>query len=447
MSTAQGLLGRALKNMGLLLTGKGMSGAMQLASFALIARGLGPLEFGYFALLQTHIALLTGLMTVQSNQAVIQFGVKHLSSGDTAKFQSLIKAGALVDLGGALAAMGLAILLAPLLADFLEWDARIVFYAQVFAPAALAAAMATPRGMLRLFGLFGVLARQTVVTPGCRLLGSAIVFAMDGPLPFYLAAWLIAAYVGSGVMIWKGWSHAAARGLLDGFSLGWRDLGRGSPGLWRFMLVSHVYSTLALVPNHLATYLVGGMLGPAAAGLFKVAREVATALGKPVDLLNQALYPDLARLALAKEWRQLLLAILRAASLTSAVALLFVALVFGFGDLLIATVFAPEFRAAAPVLSLLVMGAALSMAVFPAEPTLYALGRPDLLLKISIASNLLLFSLMVVLIRQFGLSGAGWASIGAASLGAILLTATTLLALRDRARRDARVQLAPAPES
>jgi len=430
VTAAHGLLRRALKNMALLLTGKGMSGAMQLASFALIARGLGPVEFGFFALLQTHVTLLSGLMTVQSNQAIIHFGVKHLETGDKGKFQALIKAGTLVDVGGALLASILAALLAPVLADFLHWDDRIVSYAQAFAPVALASAIATPKGILRLFGHFGVLAQQTVITPALRLIGSALVFAFDAPLPYYLAAWMFAAFVGSAVMIWQAWTRAAAKGLISGFDPSLRNLGRGSPGLWRFMMVTNIYSTLALVPNHLATYLVGGMLGPAAAGQFKVAREVATALGKPADLLNQTLYPDLARLALAKDWRQLLLAILRAAGMAFLLGLLFLVLILGWGDALIAAVFGKEFIDAAPILSLLVAATALAMTVFPAEPALYALGRPGVLLQISVASNLLLFALMVTLMGRFGLVGAGWAAIASTSLGALLLAASTLLALR-----------------
>jgi O-antigen/teichoic acid export membrane protein len=283
--------------------------------------------------------------------------------------------------------------------------------------------------MLRLFGHFGLLAQQTVITPAFRLAGSALAFALDGPLAWYLAAWFVAAYAGAAVMVWQAWSRAAAQGLLAGFRFTPRGLGQGSPGLWRFMLVTNVYSTLALVPNHLATYLVGAVLGPAAAGLFKVAREIGTALGKPADLLNQTLYPDMARLALAGDWRQLLFALLRACGLAALLALLLLALVFGLGEFLIGLIFGQEFRAAAPVLELLVVAAAISMLVFAAEPVLYALGRPGTLLAISIAGNGLLFALMLILMPRLELPGAGWAAVGAAALSACLLAGATFLSL------------------
>ena len=108
-----GILRRALANAGLLLTGKVAAGVMQLATFALAARGLGLVEFGLFSMLLAQIQLLTGLAAFQSNQAVIRYGVDHLRDGNVAAFQSLVKAGTILDFGAALIAMMAALLLAP----------------------------------------------------------------------------------------------------------------------------------------------------------------------------------------------------------------------------------------------------------------------------------------------------------------------------------------------
>ena len=428
-----GLLAQALGNVGRLLTGKGAGAAMQLGSFALIARGLGPVEFGLFALLQTHVQFLSGVATVQSNQAVIHYGVRHLAAQDRTAFQATIKAGTLMDLAGALVAMVLAFFLAPVVAPFLEWDAQVVFYAQCFTPLALANAIATPKGMLRLFGRFDLLARHVVVTPAVRLAGSAVAFAMGAPLPAYLAVWLVAGYAGAVVALVMAWRQAASRGLLAGLDADVRGLSRPNPGIWRFMLISNLHSTLLLVPNQLSVFLVGGIAGPAAAGLYKVAREIGTAVGKPVDLLNQALYPDLARLASARDWPGLTRIAVRAGLLAGGVAALLYLLALVAGEAIIGALFGREFAAAAPVLQLLVLATAISVTVFAAEPVLYALGRPDVLLKMSALVNGGLFALMAWMLTRMGLIGAGWASVIAAAAGALLAVACTLATLRGRA--------------
>ena len=432
-----GMLKRALGNVGRLLTGKGAGGIMQLASFALIARGLGPVEFGLFALLQTHVQFLSGVATVQSNQAVIHYGVRHLEAGDVAGFQTTIKAGTLMDLAGALVAMVLAYFLAPIVAPFLEWDERVVFYAQCFTPLALANAIATPKGMLRLFDRFDLLARHVVVTPAVRLAGSAAAFLLDAPLPAYLAVWMVAGYAGAVVAVVMAWRQAARRGLLAGLNADLRGLSPPNPGIWRFMLISNLHSTLALVPNQLSVFLVGGIAGPAAAGLYKVAREIGTAIGKPVDLLNQALYPDLARLASSRDWRNLTWIAVRAGLMAGGVGALVYLLVLAAGETIVGALFGPDFVAAAPVLRLLVLATAISVTVFAAEPVLYALGRPDVLLKMSVLVNGGLFALMAWMLERMGLIGAGWASVIAAALGALLAAACTLVTLRGSARRTA----------
>lgn len=427
------MLRRALGNVGRLLTGKGAGALMQLGSFALIARGLGPVEFGLFALLQTHVQFLSGVATVQSNQAVIHYGVRHLAAGDIPAFQTTIKAGTLMDLAGALVAMVLAFFLAPVVAPFLEWDDRIVFYAQCFTPLALANAIATPKGMLRLFDRFDLLARHVVVTPAARLAGSAAAFLLGAPLPAYLAVWLVAGYAGAAVALVLAWRQAARRGLLAGLNADLLGLSRANPGIWRFMAISNVHSTLALVPNQLSVFLVGGIAGPAAAGLYKVAREIGTAIGKPVDLLNQALYPDLARLASAHDWRGLTRIAVRAGLLAGGIAALLYLIVLLAGETIIGALFGRDFVAAAPVLHLLVLATAISVTVFAAEPVLYALGRPDVLLKMSVLVNGALVALMAWMLQRMGLVGAGWATVIIAAAGALLAIACTLVTLRGRA--------------
>lgn len=432
---AKEILRRALVNMGLLFSSKGAGALMQLGTFALIARGLGPAGFGMFTLLHTHVQLLSGITSLQSNQAIVHYGVRHMADDNAAGFQSLVKAGTLVDLGAALTAGILAFFLAPVVAPFLQWDPQLVFYAQCLSPLALANAIATPKGMLRLFGEFGLLARHAVVTPALRLTGSAIAFALDAPIAAYVGVWLAAGIAGAGVALWLGWRQAARRGLLSGWRFERQAFSRLNPGLWGFFALSNLQSTLALIPNHLAVFLVGGIAGPTAAGLFKVAREVATALGKPVDLLNQTLYPDLARLAHRRRWRHLLHMLARCALLAGGCGLAVLLAVWQMGGPVVALLFGTAFAEAAPVMSLLVAAMAITVLASAVEPTLYALGRPGLLLKVSLAGNAVFLVLLPLLLGAYGLIGSGYAALGAALLTTILLLAAAVAAVNRAERR------------
>ena len=396
-------------NAGLLLSGKATAGVMQLATFALAARGLGITDFGYFSMLIAQTLLLTGLAAFDSNQAIIRYGVHHLNARNRAGFQALVKAGTLLDFGAATLATLAAILLAPVIGRYLGWDAHIIFQAQLIAPLAYGNAISTPKGMLRLFGRFDLLTAHALVTPTTRLAGVIAAWATGATLAIYLLVWLAAGWIGAAVAIFLGWREAHRRDLLVDLGPSFAGLERENAGVWRFSLFSNLHSSVALIPTQLSTFLVGAMLGPAAAGLFKVAREVGTGLMKPVELVNQALYPDLARLVAARNWPRLVRAAVRAGLMAGITGLGITLVVLAIGQTLLAAVFGAEFEAAASLLLMLSCATTVRVLAFAADPIMYALDRPSAPLRIALVTGLLFLAMLVWRLPQDGLTGAGWA--------------------------------------
>lgn len=415
-----GVLRRALRNTGMLLSGKVGSAVMQLATLALAARGLGLVEFGLLSMLLAQVQLLTGLAAFQSNQATVRYGVRHIETGNAGAFQALAKAGTLLDLGAALLAMVAAIVLAPIVGAHLHWDARVVFAAQLIAPYSFANAISTPRGMLRVFGRFDLITKQMLITPALGLAGVLVAFVLSAPLEAYLAVWLGAGLAGGAVGGWLGWREAAKRGLLVGMNGSMRGLSRDNPGIWLFSVITNLNSSVTLIPGHLSTFLVGALLGPADAGLFKVAREIGAALSRPVVLLNQTVYPDVARFVVAREWARLKRLYVRAGMLAVAVngaATLLIVLV---GKWLILSLFGPAYLAGLPVLIMISAATTISVSVFATEPTMHALGRPTQPLLIAVAANLAFLGLLLWRVPLDGLVGAGWAYLAAGLITTVL---------------------------
>lgn len=416
----KGILRRALRNTGLLLSGKVGSALMQLATLALAARGLGLVEFGLLSMLLAQVQLLTGLAAFQSNQATVRYGVRHIETGNAAAFQALAKAGTLLDLGAALVAMIAALALAPVLGDYLHWDARVIFAAQLIAPYSFANAISTPRGMLRIFGRFDLITKQMLITPALGLVGVLAAFLLHASLEAYLLAWLVSGLIGGAAGLWLGWREAARRGLLTGINGSLRGLSRENEGIWYFSLITNLYSSVSLIPGHLSTFLVGAVLGPAEAGLFKVAREVGAALSRPVLLLNQTVYPDVARLVVAREWDRLKRVFVRAGALAVAVngaATLLIVLV---GKWLILSLFGPAYLPGLPVLIMISAATTLSVSMFATEPVMHGLGRPTRPLVIAVLANLAFLALLLWRLPLDGLIGAGWAYVVSSLITTVL---------------------------
>lgn len=410
---ASGVLRRALNNAGLLLGGKGAAGLMQLATFALAARGLGLEQFGYFSIMLAQTQLLIGIATFQSNQAIVRYGVLRLGSGDRRGFQALAKFGTLLDWGAACFAALATYLTATLVGQAAGWDERLIHAAQLLALLPFTAAIATPKGLLRLFGRFDLLAKHVTATPLVRLLGVAAVGLSGGGLLGYVGVWLFAGMVGAAVALWLGWREARRRGQLAGFDWSMRHLAAANPGIWRFSIISNLHSSLLLLPGHLSTFTVGMMLGPQAAGLMKVAQELGTGLAKPIDLINQTVYPDIARLAAQADWRRLRRLDFRAGAAAAAISALITVLLYLFGEWLIGLVFGAGFVGAYAVLLLISMATILNVAVFAADPTLYALGKPSRPLASAAIANAMFAAVLISALPGIGLAAAGAAYLSA----------------------------------
>lgn len=432
-----GVLRRALRNTGMLLSGKVGSAVMQLATLALAARGLGLAEFGLLSMLLAQVQLLTGLAAFQSNQATVRYGVRHIETGNAAAFQALAKAGTLLDLGAALLAMLAAMVLAPIVGAHLNWDARVVLAAQLIAPYSFANAISTPRGMLRVFGRFDLITKQMLITPALGLAGVFVAFVLDAPLEAYLAVWLAAGLAGGAVGGWLGWREAGKRGLLVGMNGSMRGLSRDNPGIWLFSVITNLNSSVTLIPGHLSIFLVGALLSPAEAGLFKVAREIGAALSRPVLLLNQTVYPDVARFVVAREWARLKRLFVRAGMLAVAVNGAATLLILLVGKWLILSLFGPAYLAGLPVLIMISMATTISVSVFATEPTMHALGRPTQPLVIAIIANLAFLALLLWRVPLDGLVGAGWAYLAAGVITTVLSIALIGVTWKSLASHDA----------
>jgi O-antigen/teichoic acid export membrane protein len=231
---------------------------------------------------------------------------------------------------------------------------------------------------------------------------------MGASLGLYLMVWLAAGWIGAAVAIWLAWREAQRRDLLHGLKPSLTGLARENAGVWRFSIFSNLHYSIALIPTQLSTLLVGAVLGPAAAGLFKVAREVGTGLMKPVELVNQALYPDLARLVATQHWSRLGRAAVRAGLIAGGVGLVVTLLVLLMGRPLLMAVFGKEFGDAAPLLALLSCATMVRVLAFAADPIMYALDRPSAPLRIAIVTNLIFVAMLVWRLPVDGLIGAGW---------------------------------------
>jgi O-antigen/teichoic acid export membrane protein len=406
-----GFLARIFRNAGALLGGKAVAGVLSLGVLAVTARGLGPELFGTLILIHSYIKLVGGLTKFQSWQAVIHYGAASLEAKRGEDLQGLIKFTTALDLASALIAMAIAMALAGLAGGWLDWGEDTTSLVMLYSLLIAVTVKATPIGVLRLFDRFKLIALQSPLSPTVGLIGVGLAYAWDGGLSAYLAAWFAAGLVESAALVILGWRELARQGLLRGLNFSLRGLVDPHPGLWRFVWATNIFTSLSAASSHLVTLVLGWLLGPAAAGLFRIAHQFASVLVVPAAALRRTIYPEFAKLAAKGEPRLLRKQMLRAGLIAGSVAVIVVLVIAAIGEPLIRLIVGEPYAAAAGLLILLAAASAVLLYGFALEPLFFALGKPGIMLRLGVITAALNLVLIFLLVAQYGLMGAGVAAL------------------------------------
>lgn len=414
---------RLLGNIWLLARGRGVAAVMALGSIALMARALGPAEFGMVVLIQSYFLLMRGLLNFRAFEAVIRFGVPAHDSGDLRLLRRLIKVCRRVDHRASIAATALALSLAPLLGPLMGMDHDHVVLLAAYSLVLLTTNTSTAGGILRLFDLFDVLGKLMAIDPTIRFVGAVIAWWFDSPLWVFIA---ILAFSMAAANLYSLWlCRQVYRQRIgrppEGESIHDATLTE-FPGLRHFLWITYWQSNMDTVPKHITTMLTGNLLGPTEAGLLRLARDFSSLLAKPAVIIREVAFPDLTR-----SWNQgsnaFELVTYRIALLSGGFGMLFVLVGYLFGDVLLGTLIGKEFAVAAPVLTLLLLASTFDLSASSLRAAAYAIGCANKVLRMYVVSIAVYMTLFILLTQWMGLIGAGVAACVAAALPLLFLVA------------------------
>ncbi|MDJ0919930.1 MAG: lipopolysaccharide biosynthesis protein [Henriciella sp.] len=432
---ADGMVGRILKNMGLLFGGKTSAVLIGLAVLAIAARALTIEELGILLLLYAFIALMTGIATFKSWQALIQFGAQPVETGDLPRFHRLLRFLIGLDIAAALFAALLSVTVFLVIRAHLGLPDEIFWIVIAYCLLSATNLRSSPLGVLRLYDRFDLISLHDQAVPIVRLTGASLGLMFGGGLTWFILVWMAAALATNLLMPALAIRELARRGALNGLFSRRLTLKAPEAGIWRYVWMSNIDATINLVDKQMPTLLAGALLGPAFAAMFKIARDISDVLGKGARLLNQVLYPELVRLMIAGSAARAVRVIIHTSAYLLGAGIVLAALINLFGPPLFAIALTDAYEGVAPIAMMLVIAAALLGATIPIYSGLYALGSPGqaaLSRAISVALTLILF---VTLSHATGQSGPGWAMVIGAGAGLVL--ASTIALLRAQGVRDA----------
>ena len=382
---------------------------VNLISVPLLLRGLGEAAFG----LQSLVAVIVGYFTIMDMGLawpIIKYLAEDRAKNDVESSNSMLNT--TLHLYGAIGIVGMVIIFFAA-----EWLARSVFKmpAELIPQATLVFRLAgigflgsvgTSWGQALSMGLqryeisSGVSIVSNVVGTG---LGLVMVYAGYGVASYVLVRVIVS--LASGPAHWL-----LARRLLSTFHIKWRiDFAtlRRVRGYVGYGAINRAVSGLV---GRLDQTLIGVWLGVAAAGVYSVPFLIVNSLGYMISFMLGFIFPMASELHSLKEMDSLRDIFTRATRFVSSLAGMIFVPLFVLGDIFLALWVPSIAGQAASVLRLLTLAGYMgTLCVCLANNIVIGIGHIRQFTIYTTIRGIVLGALCLLLIRPFGLEGAGWA--------------------------------------
>ena len=415
-----------LKNSSYLGMSRIVAAAASLATVSLAAHSLGVLLFGALILITSYAKAASGLSKFQSWQLIVRYGGRALY-GDIEDFKTSTGFAFALDAISGIGGMLVAVAILPLVAGWVGIQPDQLWLGMLYCTLLPVIGAATPTGILRALDRFDLISWQGTLTPISRVLLVLIAYFADAPFVAFVAAWFVTDLAGELYLWFLAWRELKRRGLLEGIRPTLKP--ESLPGAWRFAIHVNLNASVQAAWGPIARLVVGGLLGPAGAALFRVASALSDSAAKPADLLGKAFYPEIVRMDLTskKPWKLMF----RGTVLASAVAALAILILLFGGKPIVSFLFGKEFLGAYDALVILMVVPFISVFSFPLPPMLYALDRPDGPVTARLVGSAVFFLSIAPLSLSWGVVGAAMAFV----LGNVTTVSVMVVQLQREYRR------------
>lgn len=392
------MIKRALQNTGWLMGARGINGVLSLGYLALATRALGVSDFGQFILAVTFANALAGISQFQTWQTVVRWGQSKETLPDATGFALALDA--LTIAAGIL----IAAVLLYYAGDWLPLPGWLRLETFAYTCVALLCIRSTPTGILRLHDKFASAAIADGITSVVRIIGAGLAFFFARTIEGFLLAWAAAEVVTSATY----WHFARRTQPLFLKHISLRRIPARNEKAWAFVIGTSLSGMLSISSRQVLVLLIGGLGGPALAGIYRVAAQLGEGLLKLAQALLRATYPELVRSP--EVARSIAKRIAKIAIVTGLVTVVLSLLV---GRWVIELIAGPDFITAYTPMILLSAAAAIELGGASLEALMVARGRAVTNFLLRAVPTACALVALVWLIDIHGPAGAGMAVLGA----------------------------------
>jgi O-antigen/teichoic acid export membrane protein len=395
-----------------------------LVQAVVVARILGPRDFGTAALVLSSTTLVFSLVDPQAREAVVKYLGAHHATGRTEQALAVPKVAYGADvLLGAVAFL--------IVAAGAQWFERHVVHDPhsadllvIFAAAMVfAAPAATSRAVLTTFRRFPTVALLQAASSLLRVVIMVVLVAGGHGIEGVVYATAISIVV---ECLWG--AVLADRELRRNLGRSWILARRSALGpefrsIVRFMVYTDLSSLAAVFVKEADVVVLGYVGGPTQAGYYRLARSVTAPMTALIVPLQQVIYPRLAAMAGLGDHAGIHRAVRRYMLKVGGPLSVAAVLAVGLLPFVVPAVAGPAYRPAVGAAAVLFVGTALTLPAFWTRPVLLAGGHLRFLLVVSVGGTILTVAGYFLLGNLFDAVGVALSRVVFAGVGGSVLAA------------------------
>ena len=400
------VLRRLARNLTYLFSANMIVAGLGMLTLVVMARSLGPTGLGVLALIEAYARSVDRIFRFESWQTLVRYGTHALEHGDETEFRRLVKFSTLFDVGGAALAASLALIGLFFVAGWFDLEDERQTMAMIFAASLYLGLSSTPTAVLRVFDRFQLLSKIAVAAATARLLMAVTAWQLGGGLWAFLIVLVISQLLEQLLPLTFAWRELRLQGHSHVWKLPFEGLLDHNPGILKFLLNVNINVIARTSTQRFDVLLLGALLGPAAVGLFQLAKRVGIAaqrLGRPIQ---QAVYPDIARLWVRGEVSRFRWIILRVNLVMGSLALIVFVILAMNMEFIVRLAFGEAFVPAVPIVIVQVLATTILLSGITMNPAMMSMGEDHKLVRITLAATAVFFAAFAPLVLNFGAIGA-----------------------------------------
>jgi len=258
-----------------------------------MASALGPELLAYFALAHVYALIMNDLFNVQTWESLIKFGTKRDEEQQLAR---TIKTNLLIDILSAFIAFVLAILLIKEIGALLEWDESLIELAFLYSFIIPFTLTTFTIGVPRLFNKFSAIAKIQFVMAVLKLIAISIISYLDGEARAFTTTYIIIDILINICLIGYSLLLLKRKEVLN-----WRQTKvHLSREQIKFLWWTNLRTIVRIPVRQLDILIINQVMSMDSVGIYKVYKEIVGIIGRLGEPINQAIYPEYAKL-LGKE--------------------------------------------------------------------------------------------------------------------------------------------------